>query len=275
MGGYFSNFSERKEAIISLVVFFDLFDYPLTAYEIWQRTGRRWALSEIDAYLAKDLALDLDNHLGFYCLPGRKDIIAVRQRRYNYSLSKVAKARRFALIARFLPFVHSISVANSIGAYNFRLESDIDLFVTSFPKRIWLARLFLAGIAKLLSLRPTPENKRDKICLSFYAASNFHGWEALKLAGGDPYFDCWQADLIPIYKKRKKPAVAHISWLDRAEEAAKAWQMKIMAPALKQAMNNSDGVVIGEGVIKLYLRDRRREFLDKLIIKTNALLSQA
>ena len=258
-----------------MIAFFDLFDYPLTAHEVWQRTGRRWRLSEVDSCLRNELALDIENRLGFYYLPGREEIISIRQKRYNYSLAKAGKARRFSLVARFLPFVRSIAVANSIGSYNLRRESDIDLFVTSFPKRIWLARLFLAGAAKILNLRPTPENKQDKICLSFYLASDYQDLESLKLPGGDPYFDCWQEDLIPVYEKRRGKGGCFPAWLDRAEAWASRWQMKIMAPALKQAMNNSDGVIIGEGVIKLYLRDRRQEFLNNLKSKTNALLSRA
>lgn len=42
-----------------------------------------------------------------------------------------------------------------------------------------------------------------------------------------------------------------------------------MPPALKAAANNSDGVVIRDNILKLYLSDRRREYAEKYGNKIN------
>ena len=36
MAGKFEDLTELEEAILKIVVFFDMFSYPLTAYEIWR-----------------------------------------------------------------------------------------------------------------------------------------------------------------------------------------------------------------------------------------------
>ena len=64
------------------------------------------------------------------------------------------------------------------------------------------------------------------------------------------------------------------SLISSLEKLVKKWQLKIMSPALKKEMNNSDGVVINDQVLKLYLGDRRREFLDKFNCKINEIFQK-
>ncbi|HZJ40844.1 MAG TPA: hypothetical protein VFD16_01100, partial [Candidatus Saccharimonadales bacterium] len=75
------------------------------------------------------------------------------------------------------------------------------------------------------------------------------------------------ATLPMIIKKR-------ILGVDALEKLAKNLQLKIMSPALKLAMNNSDGVFVSDSVLKLYLGDRRRLFAEKFKSKYDELLQK-
>jgi hypothetical protein len=224
-------------------------------------------------------------------LPGRVGIIKIRQTRHNYFLRKYKIAKKFVRYFSFLPFIKVIALSNSIGQFNLRDGSDIDFFIITSPRRIWLTRLFCAGIAKILNRRPTPKNKKDKICLSFYISEENLNLDNLQIDSGDPYFFFWLRSLVLLYnkegvyenflstnylpckeistqssekkvfRKQKKTILSSIS--NCLERGAKRIQLAVMSRALKEAMNNSVGVVISDNILKLYLQDKRIEYAEK------------
>ncbi len=277
------NAPSLKEAITWLIVFFDLFEYPLTANQIWQYLDKRYSLTEIISALESDSRIASKN--GFYFLNGRVDTVVTRQKRHNYSVRKTKIAWRFSTFFSFLPFVKVIALANSMGQHNLRDESDIDFFIITSAKRIWLTRLICAGIAKILNRRPTPKNKKDKICLSFYITTENLNLDELKLPDNDPYFFFWLRTLVLLYNKEgiyekflqangltssqvydlelTKISGGKNNFFNYGENIAKALQLKIMSPALKRAMNNSAGVVVNNNILKFYLKDNRQFFAEK------------
>lgn len=287
--------SENQEVsvrdILKPLVFLDLFDFPLTAHELWHYLGRRGSLAALQLTLETTAPEIIGQKNGFYFLSGREDIVEIRKIRYNYSCAKIKIAKRFARAFAIFPFVKMIAVANFIGDHNLRREGDIDFFIITSARRIWLSRLFCAGLAKLLNSRPTAVNKRDKICLSFYISEEHLDIRNLALGDDDPYFYYWLRGLLPIYNShnfyQRFLAANHLSlenapelsavrsvFFDALEKIAKNWQLKIMSPSLKKAMNNSDGVVISDSVLKLYLGDRRRLFAEKFKSKYDELLKK-
>jgi hypothetical protein len=293
-----------REAIVSTIAFFDLFDYPLTPYEIYKYSEDDLSLSEIISFLEQEIdqadALIRQKN-GFYFLIGREEITATRQKRHNYTRRKIKIARRFCRLLKICPFVSLVAVANLIGDNNLRDQSDIDFFIITAPRRLWLARLYCAGLAKILNLRPTAKNKKDKICLSFYVSADHLNLNDLRLSGADPYFDYWRRGLIllydkegiyvqfleknglskksdsaprPIKKKSSHTSVLISFFFNFLERLAKKIQLKIMPAALNAAVNNSDGVVVSDTVLKLYLRDHRREYAEKYGNKINEILKK-
>ncbi|MFZ4631952.1 MAG: hypothetical protein ACOYL8_01940 [Patescibacteria group bacterium] len=285
-----------SEAIIGVIVFFDLFDYPLSAYEIWKYLDKKTSLIIIVKSLENLKIIGKKN--GLFFLAGREEIIDIRQKRHNYSLRKIKIANRFSKLFSLLPYVKTVILSNSIGLYNLRDGSDIDFFIISSANRIWLTRLYCAGVAALLNSRPSFKNKRDKICLSFYISTENLNLDNLKLVGGDPYFYYWLRSFILLYNKDKTyedflsanclerspdSYVPGTLEIDRKKEfkisrsfenIAKKIQFLIMSPALKRAINNSVGVVINDKVLKLYLTDNRQDYREKYGNKIKQVLAQ-
>lgn len=266
------------EAVIKVIAFFDLLDWPLTAWEIKKNLDQPVELADILVYLAKSQpALAQKN--GFYFLPGREELVTVRERKYNYFCRKLKIARRFSRLFSLSPSVKAVALANCLGDYNLRDGSDLDFFIITAPGRIWLSRLYCAGLAKILNRRPTARGKQDKLCLSFYVTEANLDLSGLRLAGDDPYFDYWLKNLILLYNKDKvydkffranlaRPPLNEATTLARVapslwEAWAKKFQLKIMPAALRAAINKSDGVVVSDQILKFYLRDRRREYAEK------------
>jgi hypothetical protein len=297
----FNNLSELQLALIKIVVFFDMFSYPLTAYELWRYLGVGAEFKEVFAEAQGLIALGfLAGEQGFYFLPGQNQLVATRKQRYHYTNRKLKIARRAVRLFRLLPTVEFAALSNLIGRHNLRDGSDIDIFIIAKENRIWITRLFCAGLMKLLRQRPTPSRKRDKICLSFYIDNAHLDLSSLADGPEDYYFHFWLAGLYPLYdagayhhqlmmanswlKKylpngdfvvnnnsyRESPRY----WLTRRlvlkfwnhicnflETLARSFQLLIMPMALKEKINLDSRVIIREGVLKLYLVDRRQEFM--------------
>ena len=275
----------REEvAILKLLAFFDLFDFPLSLFEINSylqkiASGNFLSFSELLEKLDKlVVAQKIEMLDGFYFLSGRSEIISTRRKRYNYSKRKFKIAKRFTGIFALSPFVKGLAIANSIGAYNLRDGSDIDFFIISAKRRVFLARLFCTGLAKILNSRPNAKTKRDKICLSFYLAEDNLSLNKLKLPGGDPYFDFWEANLVFLLNKdgvktnfenqiipdlsEKNGVFSKI--FNYLESLASIFELAIMPKVLRLAAapKNAEplgnfGVIIGRDILKMYLSDKR------------------
>ncbi len=292
--------SELQEAIIRIVIFFDLFAYPLTAYELWRYLSVAADFEEV-AVEAKKLAASglLASDQGFYFLHGEDRLIEVRKRRYHCTNRKLKIARRAVRLFRLLPTVKFAALSNLIGRHNLRDGSDIDIFIIAKENRIWITRLFCAGLMKILHQRPTPSQKRDKICLSFYIDSAHLDLSSLAAGADDYYFHFWLAGLYPLYDAAAyhHQLMAANHWLiqylpngdfvvntqsyresprywlrassvlklcrrcsNLFERLARNFQLLIMPESLKSKINLDSRVIIRPGVLKLYLTDRRLEF---------------
>ena len=286
-----------REAVLKTVVFFDLFSYPMTGWEIWQYLHLEINLDLLENVIEDMVASGtLSQKDGLYFLPGREDLISIRRQRYNFANYKIKLAKRVTKIFKWLPSVKLVAVSNLIGHHNLRNESDIDIFIVSSPNRLWLTRLFCTGLMKITHRRPTKECKRNKMCLSFYAATDGLAMESLRFKPSDPYFDHWFLGLYPIYDNDKYLAYLRFKnpWLKEAFPNslllrenfpndyfsknlldrilfyaanflnfwAKKIQLAIMPKELTSLIGKDSGVVVNDTIMRFYLKDRRQEFLD-------------
>lgn len=291
------NNNTTQAAILKTVIFFDLFNYPLTNWEIWQYLNLEIDLGALESKIEElVLSKTLEQKDGFYFLSGRQELTKIRRERYNYANYKIKLARRAAKLFKWLPSVKLVAVANLIGHHNLRNESDVDIFIVSSPHRLWLTRLFCTGLMKITRQRPTKECKRNRMCLSFYAATNGLAMESLRFKPSDPYFDHWFLGLYPIYDTDRYLAYLRFKnpWLKKSfpnslllrenftndylsqnlldkilyyganilNFLAKKIQLLIMPKVLKELAGKESGVVLSDSILRFYLKDRRQEFLE-------------
>lgn len=290
---------ETDKAIIETVAFFDLFDFPLTEFELWKYINVKCDLNDIQAVLNEKKSHDfIEEKNGFYFLAGRREIIKTREERRNYAERKIKKAARVSKLFKFIPWIKMVAVGNMIGADNLKDESDIDLFIITEQERIWLTRFFCASFAQLLGLRPKENNTRDKICLSFFVSEEAMNLKKLMLGGKDIYFICWLAGLRLVYNKtgtyekfmeangwikeylpnlnlfvpltpgsrippKRRAGKCGMTIINRLEQKAKKLQLELLPDNLKKIMNKDTRVVINDKILKLHSNDRREEYRKK------------
>ncbi|NQV13256.1 MAG: hypothetical protein HQ530_03060 [Parcubacteria group bacterium] len=205
------NQADLEKAILSTIVYFDMFDYPLTATEIWQ--GLYWEMrdgrSKILDYSIADIIECLensnkikslaDNKNGFYFRRGREEIIQTRHQRYLIGQSKWQRAQRITKTLRLVPFIRMIAVCNKIAYNNAGDDSDIDLFIIIKPGRIWTTRTLVTIITGLLGVRRHGRKIKDRVCLSFYITGKAMNLEKLSATKPDTHFMYWITQIAPIF----------------------------------------------------------------------------
>ena len=290
------NFVDKNltKEILKTITWFDLFSYPLTSWEIYKYLNIKANYSDITLSL-QSLSDRIDFKNGFFFLSGRKNIVTERFKKYNYFKRKIKRAKFFAKVVSIWPSVLGIAVSNTIGDHNLKDGGDIDLLIISKAKRIWSARFICTLTAKILGLRPNVKTKRDKICLSFYISSDNLNLEKYLYNQEDLYFIYCLSDLTVVYNyeniwsnfyrqniflKKYLPNCPPVIFNDKdidvnfklrlnfsllgdkLEKILKIFQFKIMPTKLKNQIGKLSGVLLEDDIIKLFLIDKRLEFID-------------
>lgn len=200
-----------RESILSALAYYDAFEFPLTAQEIFLALPAPTEASGQATYRQRPVFEDLERALaeavragaigiseGLYFLAGREASVVTRKARYALAEGKYARVRRFFSLARFAPYLRAAFVCNTLARSYARAESDIDMFVVAAPGRIWLTRLCVTGLAALLRVRPTETESADRICLSFFVTEDALDLKPLAI-DGDVYLPHWVQELYPVY----------------------------------------------------------------------------
>ncbi len=286
-----------KQEIIKTITWFDTFSYPLTAFEIYKYLNYKTSYLEVVLAL-KELSDKIVLSDGFFFLCGREILINERFKKFNYLKRKNKKAKAFVKLISFWPSVLGVAVSNIIGDHNLRDSGDIDLFIISAPGKIWSCRFICTFMAKILGLRPNSKTKQDKICLSFYISSDNLNLESYLYNDRDLYFVYCLNDLSIVYNYKNiwekfyqantflfkyLPNRLDLSIVcnqqliktkfklfsinkkigNRLEKFLKRFQLKIMPIALKKQAGQSTGVILEDNIIKLFLEDKRLDFINR------------
>ncbi|MFH1207315.1 MAG: hypothetical protein V1668_01785 [Patescibacteria group bacterium] len=201
-----------EKAIIATLSYFDIFDYPLTAMEIWKWLYVGGSQQTTDYGLQQESITDVMRVLetsewlksrvgeldGFYFLKGRQQIVDIRQQRYLWAEDKFHRALKIIRWLRWVPFVRMIGVCNTLAYNNSRRGGDIDLFIITGRHRTWQVRFWVNSLLKILKLRPSLGNTQDKICSSFFVDIDHVNLEQLAIRD-DIYLPYWVTQVYPVY----------------------------------------------------------------------------
>jgi len=199
---------QLEKSILATVSYYDIFDYPLTAWEIWKwlydQEKNLPAVSFFQVYsllMAKDsvLAGRLESKNGFYFLPNRARIVDLRLENNKVAIRKYKKALRFAKLLKLCPYIKMIAICNSLSFANAGDYSDIDFFIIAKKKRIWLARFCANFLPKFLGIRPTHGDTQDKFCFTFFVTEDNLDLQRLQIDQDDIYLKFWLTQIQPVY----------------------------------------------------------------------------
>lgn len=158
------------ECIIETLSYFDIFDYPLTFSELKKFSGCEIDNSDDELYALIESIPVIQETNGYYYFLGRRSIVAKRIDRSDVSIHKIAKAKIIAKLLSFIPSIEYIGASGSLSMNNASITDDIDLFIITKERTLWLTRLAVNTILVLLRQKRgrLDKNSKDKICPNMF-----------------------------------------------------------------------------------------------------------
>lgn len=198
---------DLSRSILCALAYFDIFDQPLTSFEIWKYLWNPKFSPSFEQFKNELQNLITTSKIavqdGFYFLVGREKIILLRKEHWQISKKKLDKTRVLVKFFRHIPYLRGIFVCNRVASSTASVDSDIDLFIIAQAGRLWTVRFLVTLFLKIFGLRPSKKQSRDKFCLSFYVGSDNLSLQdcLLKEKNGWPdiHFIYWLADFLPLY----------------------------------------------------------------------------
>jgi len=113
----------------------------------------------------------------------------------------IEKINKYGKLYQSIPFVKEIFLCNSISFNTLKRDSDIDIFIITKKNSIWRARFFSAIFFKLLWIKRSMTNKKQKFCLSFYITEDHKNLYPIVIEKTDIYLTYRLAHLVPLYQE--------------------------------------------------------------------------
>jgi hypothetical protein len=182
---------QTERAILSTVLYADLFDYPLTVGEIAHYLGETIGGKEpVQAILSAPIRLNGQiAQVGEYItLRGREGLVKRRLARVRTSLRLWRKARFYGRVLSNLPFVRMLAVTGALAMDNSDERDDIDILMVTAPARVWLARLSAVLVVRAARFTAT------RLCPNYVLSQ-----EVLALAPRTIYVAHEFAQMVPLF----------------------------------------------------------------------------
>lgn len=222
--------SDMSRAIIKAILYSDIFHYPLTAEEIFERLEVPCAdvetvRSELGQLVEARIVFLFDS---FYSLRNDRSI-AIRRAAGNKMAKDIMPRaiRRSRLIFSF-PFVRAVMISGSLSKNFLDKNGDIDFFIVTTPGKVWLTRGLLALFQRIFLF-----NSHKYFCVNYYIDHNhleleerniFTATEVATLkpvCGFDLYeklvdSNRWVAEYYPQFRPASRTSEKAFPWLPKS-----------------------------------------------------------
>ncbi|WP_400076076.1 nucleotidyltransferase domain-containing protein [Winogradskyella sp. R77965] len=177
--------------VLKVIIYFSIFKYPLTLEEIFSFSCAN-NLDETKKELQKLIENNIVFRFGKYYSDINDHTLVERRLNGNKMADDIMpKALKRAKLIMSFPFVESVSISGSLSKNYYDDTGDIDFFLITKPKYLWLARTFLIAYKKLFLL-----NSKKYFCVNYFISS-----DRLKIAEQNKFTATELITLKPIYGK--------------------------------------------------------------------------
>lgn len=159
-----------SQAIIATVHYHDIFNYPLTqkqifSYLIGKKTNEKAQNPALGKLIQRNILIKREK---YFFLKNRKEILNSREKRIEYSASKLKKAKIYAELLKTIPTIRFVGISGALSMENSTKFDDIDLVIISRRNWLWTTR-FLTNVL-LFPVKRNPGSKKtnDRACLNLF-----------------------------------------------------------------------------------------------------------
>ena len=144
-----------NDAVVATVAYSDVFDMPVSLVDVGRfLVGVRAPLEAVER--AADALVDsgqLARCGDLLYLSGRDEVLAIHADRTQRADQMWPQARRWISVLARLPYVRMVAVTGGLACDSVAPHDDIDLFIITAPGRLWLTRLAVVSVVRVVGLR--------------------------------------------------------------------------------------------------------------------------
>jgi hypothetical protein len=161
--------SELERGILNALLYFDIFNYPLTKKELWNFCQTQIILPEVfNETLAFLLKKELINKVKNFYFVTQNISIVERRITGNFLAEKfILTAEKYSRIISKFPFVRAVFISGSLSKGYMDEKSDIDYFIITKPGRLWICRTLLVLFKKIFLF-----NSHKYFCVNYFIDEN-------------------------------------------------------------------------------------------------------
>lgn len=161
-----SYFSEEEKSFLKVLLYFDIFNYPLLAEEVVRFSSEPINSSPhqlLERLVSQKLLFQFQN---FYSLQDNSQLAERRTKGNALACKKMKTARRFSKLVSLFPFVRAVMLSGSISKNYMDENSDIDYFIVTDANRLWIVRAALAAFRRIFLF-----NSHKNLCTNYFVDS--------------------------------------------------------------------------------------------------------
>ncbi len=156
---YTTSIKTQHKSILRMLLYFDIFDYPLSKQELLMAVGDPDELKEALEELISSGTIQQSN--GWYFVTGKKYFKRISQE--TNADHFLRKAKKYASLINKFPFVRGVYISGSLSKDWADDDTDVDYFIITEPQRLWICRTLLILFKKVFLL-----NSRKYFCLNYF-----------------------------------------------------------------------------------------------------------
>ena len=145
--------SSTIESVLKVVAYFDLFDYPLTAFEVWQFVDQPLSQEEIIStliYLQEEEVVKTSQE--FWGIGNVEINVCARRKKNQLARERTSAAKKFSQIIASFPYVRAVCLTGSYSKGVMSADSDLDFLIITQPGRLWVSKMLMVLFRKLILL---------------------------------------------------------------------------------------------------------------------------
>lgn len=156
---------QTERAVLQTLAYFEVFTYPLTQTEVFAFCGEVSATqTDVHERLQTLVAQGQIFQFGSFFQSKNDPNWALRRLDCNRRADNILpRARRMARFIGQFPYVRGVFVSGSLSKHCMGPNSDVDFFIVTETRRLWLARTLLAVFKKIFLL-----NSHKYFCINYF-----------------------------------------------------------------------------------------------------------
>jgi len=178
-------------AALKTLLYYDIFDYPLSECQLYlflhgENCSRKELLSACDD---PAFTRQVDRRDNFYFLKGKHHLVQERRNGEIHAGELWRLAEAAVSRMRHLPFIRGICISGDLSKGVAADDSDIDFFIITAARRVWICKLGLAIFRRVPWFNP-----RRLLCFNYLVSE-----EHLELGSRNIFTAAEIAGLAPLY----------------------------------------------------------------------------